>query len=124
MRDRKVKRVQNWAHTRSVKEVQIFIRFAAFYRRFNQDFSQVCLTITETLKGYPKKFHGKTEQEEAFVELKRLFTTAPILSYFYPGSKTVVETDDGDFALRSVFYQYQGRRLHPAAFRSGKLNSI
>jgi len=58
------------------------------------------------------------------VELKRRFTTAPILSYFYPGRKRVVETEDGDFALRSVFYQYQGRRLHLVAFKSGKLNSI
>jgi len=30
--DRKVKRVQNWAHPRSVKEVQIFIGLANFYR--------------------------------------------------------------------------------------------
>jgi len=32
MSDRKVKSVQDWAHTRSVKEVQIFIGFANFYR--------------------------------------------------------------------------------------------
>jgi len=32
MSDRKVKSVQNWAHPRSVKEVQIFIGFANFYR--------------------------------------------------------------------------------------------
>jgi len=31
MSDRKVKSVQNWAHPRSVKEVQIFIGFANFY---------------------------------------------------------------------------------------------
>jgi len=32
MSDRKVKSVQNWAHPRSVKEVQIFIGFANLYR--------------------------------------------------------------------------------------------
>jgi len=32
MSDRKVKSVQNWAHPRSVKEVQMFIGFANFYR--------------------------------------------------------------------------------------------
>jgi len=31
MTDRKVKSVQNWAHLRLVKEVQIFIGFANFY---------------------------------------------------------------------------------------------
>ena len=57
MSDRKVKSVQNWAHPRSVKEVQIFIGFANFYRRFINDFSKVCKPITQTLKGNPKSFH-------------------------------------------------------------------
>ena len=105
MSARKVKSVQNWAHPRSVKEVQMFIRFANFYRRFIKDFSKVCKPITEMLKGSPKDFHWGREQEEAFEELKR-FTTAPILSPFYPGRKTVVETDASDFALGCVLSQY------------------
>ena len=48
---------------------------------------------------------------------------APILSHFYPGRRTVVETDASDFAHGWVLSQYQGRRLHPVAFHSGKLNS-
>ena len=123
MSDRKVKSVQNWAHPRSVKEVQIFIGFANLYRRFIKDFSKVCKPITETLKGNPKDFHGRREQEEAFEELKKRFTTAPILSHFYPGRKMAVETDASDFALGCVLSQYQGRRLHPVAFHSQKLNS-
>jgi len=51
------------------------------------------------------------------------FTMAPILSHFYPGRETVVETEASDFALGSVVSQYQGRRLHPVAFHSRKLNS-
>jgi len=43
---RKVKSVQNWAHSRSVIEVQIFIGFANFYRRFIKDFSKLCNSIT------------------------------------------------------------------------------
>jgi len=123
MSDRKVKSVQDWAHPRSVKEVQIFIGFANFYRRFIKDFSQVCNPITDTLNGNPKDVHWGREQEEAFEELKKRFTTAPILSHFYPGRKTVVETDASDFALGCVLSQYQGRRLHPVAFHSRKLNS-
>jgi len=48
---------------------------------------------------------------------------AEILSHFYPGRKTVVETDASDFALRCVQCQYQRRRLHPVAFHSRKLHS-
>jgi len=71
MSDRKVKSVQNWAHPRLVKEVQIFIGFANFYRRFFKEFAKVCKPITETLKGNPQDFHWGREQEEAFEELKK-----------------------------------------------------
>jgi len=68
-------------------------------------------------------FHRGRQQEKAFEELKKRFTTAPILSHFYTGRKTVVETDASDFALGYVLSQYLGRRLHPVAFHSRKLNS-
>jgi len=123
MSDRKVESVQKWAYPRSVKEVQIFIGFANFYHRFIKDCPKVCKPITETLKGNPKDFHWGREQEEAFEELKRRFTTAPILSHFYPGRKTVVERDASDFALGCVLSQYEGRRLHPVAFHPRKLNA-
>jgi len=76
-----------------------------------------------TLKGNAKDFHLGRQQEEAFEELKKRFTTAPIVSHFYPGRRTVVETDASDFALECVPSQYQGRRLHHVAFHSRKLNS-
>jgi len=75
------------------------------------------------LKGNPKDFHWGREQEEAFEELQKSFTTTPILWHFYPEPKTVVEADASDFALGCVLSQYQGRRLHPVAFHSRKLNS-
>jgi len=57
MSDRKVKRIQNWEPPRSVKEVQIFIGFANFYRQFIKNLPNVCKPITEALKGSPKDFH-------------------------------------------------------------------
>jgi len=123
MSDRKVKSVQNWAHPRSVKGVQIFIGFANLCRQFIKDFSRVRKPITKTLKGNPKDIQWGREQEEAFEEPERRFTMPRILWHFYPGRKRVVETDTSHFVLRCVLSQYQGRRLHPVAFHSRKLNS-
>jgi len=123
MSDRKVKGLENWAHPRSIKEVQIIIGFANLYPQFRKDFSKVCKPITETLKGNPQNFHWGREQVEAFEQLNRRFTMAPIVFYFYPGRKTVVETDASDFVLEGVLSQYRGRRLHVVAFHSQKLNS-
>jgi len=122
MSDRRFKSGQNLAHPRSVKEVQILIGFVNFYLLFIKDFSKVCKPIIEKLKGGPKNVQRRREQEEAFEELHRRFTTALILSDFYPGTKTVVETDASEFALGCILSQYQGSRLHAVAFHSRKLN--
>ena len=104
--NRKVKSIRDWAHTKSVKEIQINIGFANFYRPFIKDFSKICKPITETLKGDVKAFHWGREQEEALEELKEGFTTAPVLSHFYPERKTIVKTDASNFALGCVLSQY------------------
>jgi len=88
-----------------------------------KDFSKVCKPITETLKGSQQGFQWGREQEEAFEELKKRFTTAAILSHFYPGRRTVVERDASDFVLGCVLSQCQGRRLHPVVFHWPKFNS-
>ena len=57
--------------------------------------------------------------------MKKRFTTALILSHVYAGRKTVVvATDASEFGLGGVLSQYQGRRLHPVAFHSRKLNNV
>jgi len=122
MSERKVESVINWRAPRSVKEVQIFIGFAIFYRRFIKDFSKIGTPITETLKGDKTKFYWRPKQDEAFTKLKKQFVTAPILEHFSPDRKTVVETDASDFALGCMLSQFKDKRLHPVAFHSSKLN--
>jgi hypothetical protein len=59
--------------------------------------------------------------ELAFDELKRRFTTAPILGHFDPRKVCVVETDASDFALGAVLSQKgDNGRLYPVAFHSRK----
>ena len=52
---RKVESILKWKAPRSVKDVQIFIGFANFYRRFIENFSKICKPITNTLKGKDNK---------------------------------------------------------------------
>ena len=76
------------------------------------------------LKGNDNKgsFLWGKEQDQAFEELKRRFTSAPLLAHFYPDRRTVIETDASDFALEAILSQYLGKRLHPVDFHSRKLN--
>jgi hypothetical protein len=47
----KIEAIKEWKHLNSVQEVQSFLGFANFYRRFIKDFSRVCRPFTESTKG-------------------------------------------------------------------------
>ena len=121
----KVESILNWKAPRSVKNVQIFVRFANMYRRFLANFSKVCKLITDILKnkGGKHSWFWGNQQDEAFEELKRRFTSAPILAHFYQAQKTAIETDASDLAIECIISQYLGKRLHPVGFHSRKLNN-
>jgi len=122
MKEKNGESIKAWRAAGSVKDVQICIGFANYYRGFIKNFSAICPPITNLLKGDLKKpFWGK-EQQEAFDDLKRRFILAPILCQFYPELDTVVETDASDYALGYILSQFHGKRLHPVAFHSRKLS--
>jgi len=59
--------------------------------------------------------------QTAFEELKRRFTTAPILAHFNPTRRIIIESDTSDFALGAVLSQRDEENcLHPVAFHSRK----
>jgi len=122
MNENKVESIKLWKAPASVKDIQMFIGFANFYRHFIKNFSAICTPITNLLKGVPKKFSWGKEQQEAFEDLKRRFISAPILYHFYLDLNTVVETDASDYALGCILSQFYGKRLYPVAFHSHKLS--
>ncbi|RVW14646.1 putative serine/threonine-protein kinase PBL3 [Vitis vinifera] len=62
-----------------VSKVRSFLGLARYYRRFVEDFSRIATPMTRlTRKGV--KFEWKEECENAFQELKRKLTTAPVLT--------------------------------------------
>jgi hypothetical protein len=117
--------IQDWKPPKSVKDVQVFMGFCNFYRRFIRNFSGICKPITDTLKGDPKKFKWGPEQNTAFARLKTLFHSdnTPIMRHFDPEKPAILETDSSDFAISGVLSQHYDGRLYPCAFMSKKLNS-
>ncbi|XP_078534034.1 uncharacterized protein LOC144820340 [Lissotriton helveticus] len=89
MAERKIKAVVEWPVPRGVKDVQRFIGFANFYRRFGDGFSGLVAPITQLLQK-SQAFIWNQEAQEAFVALKRAFITAPVLSHPNPEQPYVV----------------------------------
>ena len=117
----KVEAVLDWKTPASLTEVQSFLGFANFYRRFIKDYSRVARPLTELTKGGKKEWEWNLQAEEAFQELKQRFTTAPILAHFDATKTVIIETDASDFAIGAVLSQRDEEgRLHPVAFHSRK----
>src|ERR687884_1036585 len=116
----KIQAIKEWELPRTVKDVQAFIGFANFYRRFIKGFSRIAKPLTDTLKSGGKNFVITPQFKMAFKCLKNAFTRAPILRHFDPQLPIQLETDASDFAIGAVLSQPHEGRWHPVAFMSRK----
>ena len=71
MSQSKVEAVLSWERPTSLKEVQSFLGFANFYRRFIQGYSQIARPMTELTKKKEGRWTWNPEAEEAFEKLKK-----------------------------------------------------
>jgi len=94
----KVKAILSWEAPRSVKGVQSFIGFANFYRKFIQGFSDVVWPMMSLVKK-DTAFAWIAEADQAFEQLKGLFTEAPVLVSFDADRATIVETDSSGWCI-------------------------
>ena len=117
----RVETIREWPSPTTLKELQVFLGFANFYRRFIAHYAKVVLSLTSLLKG-DQKFAWTQEAEEAFQELKERFSSAPILRHYNPALQSRVETDASGFAIAAILSQlFEDGQWHPIAFVSKKL---
>ncbi len=124
MDDSKVQAVLNWPKPTTVKELQRFLGFANFYRRFIRNFSMVAAPLTSLLQGGKQRLNWTQASEQSFRQLKERFTSAPILHHPNPDLEFTVEVDASNTGIGAVLSQRQGSplKLFPCAFYSRKLN--
>ena len=103
----KVQTALEWETPHSLRDVQCFLGFANFYRKFIQDYSKLILPLTQlTKKG--QSFVWTKEADTAFEGLKKAFTSAPVLAHVDPQKPFIMEADPSNFTLISILSQ-QGR---------------
>ena len=119
----KVKAVAEWPRPDTRKQLQRFLGFANFYRRFIKDYSRKAAPLTR-LTSTLHPFKWSREAAEAFSTLKGLFTSAPVLSHPNPSRQFVVEADASDSGVGAVLSQRSpdDQKLHPCAFFSRRLS--
>ena len=118
----KVSTVTDWPLPQNLTDLQAFLGFTNFYRRFIHRYSKICAPLTRLLKK-GTSFTISEDAKVAFQSLKDAFTSAPVLSHFVPSRKIVVETDASDVAVAAILSQYDEEgTLVPIAFHSRKMS--
>jgi hypothetical protein len=120
MDPKKVQTILDWKTPCSVRDVQCFLGFANFYRKFIKNYSKVILPLTE-LTQKNQSFLWTTSASNAFDKLKQAFTSAPILIHVDLEKPFFIEADASDYALGSILSQIgDDDKAHPIAFHSRK----
>ncbi|CAJ0922007.1 unnamed protein product [Ranitomeya imitator] len=118
----KVQAIHDWIQPTSVKGLQKFLGFANFYRRFIANFSSVVKPLTDLTKKGADVTNWSSEAVEAFQELNRRFTSAPVLRQLDVSLPFQIEVDSSEIGAGAVLSQREsdGSLMKPCAFFSRK----
>ncbi|CAJ0948006.1 unnamed protein product [Ranitomeya imitator] len=116
----KVQAIHDWIQPTSVKSLQKFLGFANFYRRFIANFSSVVKPLTDLTKKGADVANWSSAAVSAFQELKRLFTSAPVLRQPDVSLPFQFEIDASEIGAGAVLSQRDsvGSLMKPFAFFS------
>eukprot|EP00731_Ephydatia_muelleri_P006029 Em0003g277a len=100
----KVGKVASWPVPQSAQQVQQFLGFANYYRRFIQGFAEVAKPL-HRLTEHAVNFSWTAECQEAFENLRSRLTRAPILAFPDYTLPFILNTDASDLGIGAVLSQ-------------------
>jgi len=120
----KIQTISDWPEPQKVKDIQSFLGFTNFYRRFIFNYSDIVVPLTRlTRKDAPWNF--SEDCRRSFNALKHAFTTVPILTHFILDTPIIVETDASDYAVAGILsITCADREIRPVAYYSRTLTSL
>lgn len=118
----KVSAILKFPRPKTVTELKRFIGLASWYRRFVKNFSLVAAPLHNLTKGNKKRhFVWSKEAEEAFISLKTLLTTAPVMSCPDYSKPFIIQCDASNEGIGAVLCQKEEDSEQAVAFLSRKL---
>ena len=130
----KVAAVKAWPIPSNVSEVQSFLGFLGFYRRFIQGFSKIAKPLHDLVQaagaaGLKKRrvkrlpFKWEDCHQKAFERLVDLCTTAPVLAFADYSKPFILHVDASSEGLGAVIYQEIDGKKRPIAYASRRLSN-
>lgn len=139
----KVESLKTWPRPQTLKELQSFLGFTGYYRRFVRDYSKIVKPLTSLTAGYPPRRTGCKASpsdgkyldpkqpfgerwsdacQQAFDGIIEKLTSAPVLGYADPKLPYFLHTDASTTGLGAALYQEQGGTTRAVAYASRGLS--
>lgn len=121
----KVAAVKDWALPTTKRQLQQFLGFCNFYRKFIRDYAGIAAPLTDVLRGLPD--HAALPRplsprvRTAFEALKAAIVSAPVLRLLDAQRTLLVKCDMSDDAVSACLHQIFEDGEHPVAFASKRL---
>jgi len=105
---------------KKIKEIQCFLGFCNFSRRFIEGFSRSAKRLyAKTKKEGIGNWEWGDREEQEFDKLRNKLITAPVLVNCNPLAPTKIDRDASKYVCSGILsQQYQDRKWRPVAYRS------
>ncbi len=124
MNSSKIDIIVNWFILINVKDVQSFLDFTNFYKRFIYNYSKITTSLTCLIRK-DVLFVWFQKCQIAFNILKKVFTFKIILHYYNSDHKIVIEINASNYVFKNILFQYdENEILHSVTYFSKKHNLI
>ena len=110
MNSKRIQMIKEWFKLKTYREVQIFLKFVNFYRRFVYCYSKIAAPLTSLLKNNENEkkkspLEWPNEAEQAFRQLKNIFMSISLLTYYNFLKRNQMKTDASNFAVANILSQ-------------------
>jgi hypothetical protein len=110
MNSEKIKAIIEWKTSNHLKEIQAFLEFVNFYRRFIKNFSKIVKSLIR-LTRKNQSFYRSKDCQIIFEQLKKRVIEALVLSYFSFELETFLESDSFDYVSVEMLSQKENDDL-------------
>ncbi|KAI0993687.1 Transposon Tf2-9 polyprotein, partial [Podosphaera aphanis] len=120
---KRIATVTDWPIPKTLQQLQQFLGFTNFYRRFISQYAKRSASMTNLLKkeATKKVFTFNEAALESFNDIKNCFSSSPMLRQWDPNLQGILETDASGGGLSAILSQIENNLKKPVAFWSRKL---
>lgn len=117
----KIKDVNKYPEPKNIKELQRFLGFANYFRKFMENYAMIAKPLTDLTKK-DSKFQFGWAETESFRLLRSKIIEKPVLMIYQPGAETQLHTDASKFATAAILMQRssEDNEFHPVLFMSSR----